>query len=226
MALKRSDEVCHANGIYNYNLLVLSNLTEPFHVTKCNETIERTITGLKMAADSDGTLTAVVICEGDFHDPDFPKKFNTLLGKLNTILEQPKRKKKLIKVNKVEPWNSVRVTLSITKEAALKLRQLASEGSTALRALGILSVQLEGDTVISLRLVGQEIVLRTDNCSDATSGFGELSNILSQSQHSQPSATVPPTITSTPIEPNVSTSSLSKTTSSIATLKNGSVEDS
>jgi hypothetical protein len=27
--------------------------------------------------------------------------------------------------------------------------------------LGILSVQLEGDSVISLRLVGQEIVLRT-----------------------------------------------------------------
>ncbi len=54
-----------------------------------------------MAADSDGTLTAVVICEGDFHDPDFPKKFKSLLGKLNSILEQPKRKKKSIKVNKV-----------------------------------------------------------------------------------------------------------------------------
>lgn len=54
-----------------------------------------------MAADSDGSLTAVVICEGDLHDPDFPKKFKSLLGKLKSILEQPKRKKKLIKVNKV-----------------------------------------------------------------------------------------------------------------------------
>lgn len=42
----------------------------------------------KMAEDSDGTLKAVVICEGDLHDPDFPKKFRSLLGKLKSILSE------------------------------------------------------------------------------------------------------------------------------------------
>ena len=74
----------------------------------------------------------------------------------------------------MEPWNSVRVTLTIPKDAASKLRQLAAEGSTALRALGILSVQLEGDTVISLRLVGQEIVLRTTGMSVESWRFVQL----------------------------------------------------
>lgn len=61
-----------------------------------------------MAADSDGTLTAVVICEGDLHDPEFPKKFKSLLGKLKSILEQPKRKKKFIKVNKVSVLSNIK----------------------------------------------------------------------------------------------------------------------
>lgn len=52
-----------------------------------------------MAADSDGTLKAVVICEGDLHDPEFPRKFRNILGKLKSLLEQPKAKK--LKVNKV-----------------------------------------------------------------------------------------------------------------------------
>lgn len=55
-----------------------------------------------MAADSDGSMKAVVICEGDLHDPDFPKRLKHLLGKLNQILApKPKRRKKCIKVNKV-----------------------------------------------------------------------------------------------------------------------------
>jgi hypothetical protein len=55
-----------------------------------------------MAEDSDGNdnLTAVVICEGDYHDPTFPQKLNKLVARLNSLIdEQPKSKR--LKVNKV-----------------------------------------------------------------------------------------------------------------------------
>lgn len=69
----------------------------------------------------------------------------------------------------VEPWNSsVRVALSIPPAAAARLRQLAADGNGALRALGILAVQLDGESSISLRVPAagsggayQDIVLRT-----------------------------------------------------------------
>lgn len=115
-----------------------------------------------MAADSDGcSITTVVTCEGDLADPEFELRFQLVLNELGDLLGDQ------LKVRKLEPWNSVRVTLSIPREAALRLRQLASDGSQQLRALGILSVQVEGDQVISLRLAGsvtsepQEIILQT-----------------------------------------------------------------
>ncbi|XP_063699933.1 uncharacterized protein LOC134830397 isoform X2 [Culicoides brevitarsis] len=167
-----------------------------------------------MVADSDGqTLTAVVICEGNISDPDFPDRLNDIVGKLSSLITpedeegydsdssassasssatagDEKAKSKRVKVAKVEPWNSVRVTLSIPKEAATKLRELASAGNNALRALGILSVQLEGDSVISLRLVGREIVLRTDgapstsNTQQSSSATSELAKIFQQQSSS------------------------------------------
>jgi hypothetical protein len=52
-----------------------------------------------MAEDSDGTLTAVVICEGNLHDPDFPDKLNEIVGKLQSLVEESESSK--LKVNKV-----------------------------------------------------------------------------------------------------------------------------
>ncbi|XP_067622483.1 serine-rich adhesin for platelets isoform X2 [Eurosta solidaginis] len=61
----------------------------------------------------------------------------------------------------------VRITVQIPKDAAQRLRQMAVEGNPALRAIGIISVQLDGDSVISIKLPGQEINLKTsENDSD------------------------------------------------------------
>lgn len=127
-----------------------------------------------MAADSDGPGSAgggwcgvVVTCEGDLRDPRFPTRLRRLLRDLRTLLADPHPQH--LKVNKVEPWNSVRVTLSVPRAAAARLRALAMGGAPQLRALGILSVQLDGDAAVSLRLQhGAELTISADG-DDASS---------------------------------------------------------
>ena len=55
----------------------------------------------------------------------------------------------------MEPWNSVRVTFNIPRDAAVRLKQLAEQGHHTLRQLGILAVQIEGDRSISLTIAGK-----------------------------------------------------------------------
>jgi hypothetical protein len=49
-------------------------------------------------------------------------------------------------LKKVQPWNSVKVTLDIPKEAADRLRLLAVQGNARLVELGILSVEIVGQS--------------------------------------------------------------------------------
>lgn len=66
--------------------------------------------------------------------------------------ENSGKRKDEFQVTKVEPWNSVRVTFNIPREAAERLQRLAESGDRSLREMGILSVQVDGDQIITLTL--------------------------------------------------------------------------
>ncbi|XP_034826608.1 uncharacterized protein [Maniola hyperantus] len=160
-----------------------------------------------MAADSDGlgsagggTCGVVVTCEGDLRDPRFPARLRGLLRELRALLAEPHPH--TLKVNKVEPWNSVRVTLSVPRAAAARLRQLAAAGAPQLRALGILSVQLDGDAAVSLRLQhGTELRINTapddagpsrSQSSELLAGLGGIGRLLADDGASTSAAPEPP----------------------------------
>ena len=81
--------------------------------------------------------------------------------------------KRDLQVKKIEPWNSVKVTFTIPREAAGRLRHLAQAGNAVLRQMGVLSVQIQGDSQISLTFAGRnneptQVVLRTSSSTPAT----------------------------------------------------------
>ncbi|XP_069740346.1 nuclear receptor coactivator 6 isoform X2 [Narcine bancroftii] len=102
-------------------------------------------------------FTVWVAFKGNMKDVDFANKLDLIISKMPCLLKMDSKK---LKLEKVEPWNSVRVTFNIPREAAERLRLLAQNNNQQLRDLGILSVQIEGEGVINLALVqqrGQEI---------------------------------------------------------------------
>ncbi|XP_067935462.1 serine-rich adhesin for platelets-like isoform X2 [Watersipora subatra] len=95
-------------------------------------------------------IEAVFTCRGNFYDPNFPNELEVLNRRLQTLLKADKQN---LVIKKVEPWNSVKVTVNIPKEAAERLKVLAQQNNgAALRNLGIMSLQMEGDRIISLTL--------------------------------------------------------------------------
>ncbi|ESO88113.1 hypothetical protein LOTGIDRAFT_234686 [Lottia gigantea] len=110
-------------------------------------------------------IETVVTCEGDFHDPELHRRLEEFRLHLKELLSTDSNQ---VILKKVEPWNSVRVTFNITKEAALRLKQFAQQGNATLRSLGVLAVQIEGDQIISLTIAGRnneraELILKTND---------------------------------------------------------------
>ncbi|XP_021272770.1 nuclear receptor coactivator 6 isoform X2 [Numida meleagris] len=98
-------------------------------------------------ASEDSTI--FVAFKGDIGDRDFEQKLSVILENVPGLLHMESNK---LKLQKIEPWNSVRVTFNIPREAAERLRILAQNNNQQLRDLGILSVQIEGEGAINLAL--------------------------------------------------------------------------
>ncbi|XP_064377437.1 nuclear receptor coactivator 6 isoform X1 [Dromaius novaehollandiae] len=93
--------------------------------------------------------TIFVAFKGNIGDRDFEQKLSIILENVPGLLHMESSK---LKLQKIEPWNSVRVTFNIPREAAERLRILAQNNNQQLRDLGILSVQIEGEGAINLAL--------------------------------------------------------------------------
>ncbi|UJR30836.1 hypothetical protein I4U23_018352 [Adineta vaga] len=84
-----------------------------------------------------------LVCQADYLDPKLKLKLHEIKDKLREILHTGRRR---FALKKVQPWNSVKVTFDIPKEAAERLHLLAIQGNVRLIELGILSVEIVGQS--------------------------------------------------------------------------------
>ncbi|XP_027723074.1 nuclear receptor coactivator 6 isoform X5 [Vombatus ursinus] len=125
----------------------LPNL-EDIYTSLCSPTMEDSEVDFDSGLEDDdskhdsilGDSTIFMAFKGNIDDTDLKWKLDTILENVPSLLHMESNK---LKVQKVEPWNSVRVTFSIPREAAERLRILAQNNNQQLRDLGILSVQIE-----------------------------------------------------------------------------------
>uniref|UniRef100_A0A3Q3LJA4 Nuclear receptor coactivator 6 TRADD-N domain-containing protein n=1 Tax=Labrus bergylta TaxID=56723 RepID=A0A3Q3LJA4_9LABR len=113
--------------------------------------------GTEENGSEDGDFTVFVAFQGNMEDEDFKQKLETIISGIPNMLDMgPDR----LQPQHVEPWNSVRVTFNIPRDAAERLRLLAQNNQQQLRDLGILSVQIEGEGAINVAVGpnrGQEV---------------------------------------------------------------------
>ncbi|CAF3410321.1 unnamed protein product [Rotaria sp. Silwood1] len=84
-----------------------------------------------------------LVCKTDYLDPKLKDKLYEIRNKLRQILHIGRRR---FALKKIQPWNSIKVTFDIPKEAADRLRLLAIEGNVRLIELGILSIEIIGQS--------------------------------------------------------------------------------
>ncbi|UJR15777.1 hypothetical protein I4U23_002711 [Adineta vaga] len=84
-----------------------------------------------------------VVCKADYFDPQLKIKLHEIRDNLRQILHTGRRR---FALKKIQPWNSIKVTFDIPKEAADRLRLLAVQGNARLIELGILSVEVVGES--------------------------------------------------------------------------------
>nr|CAB3264235.1 nuclear receptor coactivator 6 [Phallusia mammillata] len=89
-------------------------------------------------------MNVSVVYEGNYYDGNIKEEVENLKHRLSGVIGTS------CVVTKVEPWNSVKVTFSIPREAANKLKMMAMSNNNQLNELGILSVQVEGEDIIKL----------------------------------------------------------------------------
>ncbi|CAD5125258.1 DgyrCDS13500 [Dimorphilus gyrociliatus] len=146
----------------------------------------------------------ILTCEGDYDDPQIQNRVHEVRRKLESLLLPTRHSSSAasrhrLHVKKVEPWNSVRVTLSVPREAARRLAQLAQTNGQVLRDLGVLSVNVhDGDRVLSLTLApepgGSEnrvVEIRTQSStseSQAQPAEGSLSQFCSVPSRTPPNS--------------------------------------
>ncbi|XP_078718819.1 uncharacterized protein LOC144935862 [Lampetra fluviatilis] len=114
----------------------------------------------------------VLTCEGSIGEKGFRKK---LEGMVSAMCRMLKIGGDDVSLKMVEPWNSVRVTFTIPRDAAQRLRQLAQGNPQQLRELGILSVQIEGEGVVRLAPVQTQ---HLDNRSSAAAASAATASSL------------------------------------------------
>uniref|UniRef100_W5MAF8 Nuclear receptor coactivator 6 n=1 Tax=Lepisosteus oculatus TaxID=7918 RepID=W5MAF8_LEPOC len=105
----------------------------------------------------DNNSNIFIAFKGNMGDEDFQENLHNFLESMPGMLELDSER---LLPQRLEPWNSVRVTFNIPRDAADRLRLIAQNNQQQLRDLGILSVQIEGEGAINVALAqnrGQEV---------------------------------------------------------------------